>query len=92
MKEGREASGCHGGDGLRKGFARAASTARTVERGKNPEDGTGEGLATLVLGNGAQRPVAATRAPDVHVLEGARNQERRSRQTGTHELRKRRVR
>jgi len=26
---------------------RAASAARTVERGKNPEDGTGEGLATF---------------------------------------------
>jgi len=33
--------------GLRKGFVRAASAARTVERGKNPEDGTGGGLAIL---------------------------------------------
>jgi len=53
MKEGREASGRHGGGGLRKGFVRAASAARTVERGKNPEDGTGEGLATFALGSEA---------------------------------------
>jgi hypothetical protein len=33
----------------RKGVVRAASAARTVERGKNPEDGTGEGLVTLTL-------------------------------------------
>jgi len=33
--------------GLREGSVRAASAARTVERGKNPEDGTGEGVATL---------------------------------------------
>jgi len=30
-----------------KEFVRAACVARTVERGKNPGDGTGEGLATL---------------------------------------------
>jgi len=36
-------------DGFRKGIVRAASAARSVERGKNPEDGTGEGLATLTL-------------------------------------------
>jgi hypothetical protein len=28
-------------------FVRAVCVARTVERGKNPEDGTGEGLATF---------------------------------------------
>jgi len=28
-------------------FVRAACVARTVERGKNPEDGTGEVLANL---------------------------------------------
>jgi hypothetical protein len=42
-------------DGPRKGPTRAANAARTVERGKNPEDGTGEGLATLVLPCGESR-------------------------------------
>jgi hypothetical protein len=35
---------------------RAASAARTVERGKNPEDGTGGGLATLTFPAAAARP------------------------------------
>jgi hypothetical protein len=44
--------------GLRKGLVRAASTARTVERGKNPEDGTGRRFGDL-------RSVGAARAVTV---------------------------
>jgi len=42
--------------GIRKGLVRAASVARTVERGKNPEDGTGGGLATSTLSAVVARP------------------------------------
>jgi hypothetical protein len=38
MEQDREASGGHG---------ESREPAETVERGKNPEDGTGEGLAIL---------------------------------------------
>jgi hypothetical protein len=55
MEQGREASGRHGKRWTSQGSERAASAARTVERGKNPEDGTGEGLATLVLRGGEIR-------------------------------------
>jgi len=47
--------------------------ARTVERGKNPEDGTDEGLATLVLRTGGSAAVAVKWAPGVVVSAGARN-------------------
>jgi hypothetical protein len=55
MEQGREASGRHGERRTSQGSERAANAARTVERGKNPEDGTGEGLATLVLPRGESR-------------------------------------
>jgi len=56
MKQGREASGRHGKRSCSgRGTGRAASEARTVERGKNPEDGTGEGLATFTLRGGSVR-------------------------------------
>jgi len=59
--------------GTRKGFVRAASAARTVERGKNPEDGTGGGLATSTLSAVVARPRRSDEgAPGVVVLEGAR--------------------
>jgi len=48
MKEGREASGATANGGSCKGSEASREPARTVERGKNPEDGTGEGMATLV--------------------------------------------
>jgi hypothetical protein len=48
-------------DGPREGFARSVIAARTVERGKNPEDGTGEGLATLVLRTGGSAALAVKR-------------------------------
>jgi hypothetical protein len=68
---------------IRKGRVRAASAARTVERGKNPEDGTGEGVASLHLPC-CDRPVSRpcerggcdTVAPGVHVLEGSKNPRR----------------
>jgi len=51
MEQGREASGRHG---IRRtpemyilGVRTRRVQARTVERGKNPVDGTGEGLASL---------------------------------------------
>lgn len=54
-KEGREASGRHGERRASQGSVRAANAARSVERGKNPVDGTGEGVATLVHQGGASR-------------------------------------
>jgi len=51
---------------------RAASAARTVERGWNPEDGTGEGLATLTLRGGISILSWREGAPDVVAFEGAR--------------------
>jgi len=59
------------------GACSPASAARTVERGKNPEDGTGEGLVILT-------PPAVTArswwggqgAPGVEVLEGSKNPRR----------------
>jgi len=45
-RRGTTANGVH----TRKGVnVRAASAARSVERGKNPEDGTGEGLVILTF-------------------------------------------
>jgi hypothetical protein len=49
MEQGREASGRHGERRASQGLERAASAARTVEGGKNPEDGTGGGVATLTF-------------------------------------------
>jgi len=52
---------------------RAASAARTVERGKNPEDGTGEGLATFTHHAAVERPGRGEKgATDVDVLKGTR--------------------
>jgi len=52
---------------------RAASAARTVERGKNPEDGTGEGLATFTHLSGTVMGTArATRGTRRRAFEGAR--------------------
>jgi len=53
MKEGREAQGATALGGIQKGSSvqkaeRCREPAGTVERGKNPEDGTDEGLAILV--------------------------------------------
>jgi len=59
--------------GIRKGHVRAACVARTVERGKNPEDGTGGGLATSTLSAVVARPRRSEEgAPGVVALEGAR--------------------
>jgi len=55
------------------------ATARTVERGKNPEDGTGGGLATLTHSAAVERSWWSEKgAPGVVALEGARTQERRN--------------
>jgi hypothetical protein len=73
MKQGREASGRHGSRRIPQGSERAANAARTVERGKNPEDGTGEGLATLAYHDGGASFRRGTKvAPGVKVLSGAR--------------------
>jgi hypothetical protein len=50
----------------------AASEAGTVERGKNPEDGTDEGLAILVSQERSQDRVCEKGAPDVVAFEGER--------------------
>jgi len=47
--------------------------ARTVERGRNPEDGTGEGLATLAHHSDGSAAAAANGAPGVVAFEGERN-------------------
>jgi hypothetical protein len=53
MKQGREASGAsRRATGSGQEHARAVKQPRTVERGKNPEDGTGEGAASLALREG----------------------------------------
>jgi len=48
MEQGREASGATANGGSAR-IRASRELARTVERGKNPEDGTDEGLAILVL-------------------------------------------
>lgn len=55
MEQGREASGRHGERRASQGYVRAANAAQSVVRGKNPEDGTGEGLATFVRHGGSHR-------------------------------------
>jgi len=53
MKQGREASGAsRRAAGSGQELERAVHAARTVERGKNPEDGTGEGTASLAFREG----------------------------------------
>jgi hypothetical protein len=47
--------------------------ARSVEGDENPEDGTGEGLATLARHGGGSAAAMANGAPDVVVFEGERN-------------------
>lgn len=42
----------------REGFVRSATAAGSVERGKNPEDGTGEGVATLAHYRGGSAALA----------------------------------
>jgi hypothetical protein len=64
MEQGRKASGRHG--------TRAACAARTVERGKNPEDGTDGGVATLARRNGSRAGAVKKGAPDVVACVGAR--------------------
>jgi len=54
MEQGREASGHHGERRIRKGSRVPRVTAGTVERGKNPEDGTDGSLATLVHRRGSR--------------------------------------
>jgi hypothetical protein len=62
-----------------QGFVRAACVARTVERGKNPEDGTGGGLATSTLLAAVERSWWGEEgAPGVKAFEGARTHERRN--------------
>jgi len=70
--------------GLREETVRAASAARTVERGKNPEDGTGEGVAALTRHGAilvARRGIVAwsNGAPGVRRSREQEPQERRSR-------------
>jgi hypothetical protein len=73
MKKGREASGALGERRGPKGLERAWSRqAGTVERGKNPEDGTDGGLATSVPRARRQRSARRRRAPDVVAFTGAR--------------------
>jgi hypothetical protein len=55
MEQGREASGRHGKRRASQGLERVASAAITVEGGKNPEDGTGGGVATLTFRDGLGR-------------------------------------
>jgi hypothetical protein len=47
--------------------------ARTVERGRNPEDGTGKGLATLAHHGDGSAAAAAKRGTRRSVFEGAGN-------------------
>jgi len=73
MKQGRGASGRHGSRRIPQGSERAANAARTVERGRNPEDGTGEGLATFTHHAAVERPGRGEKgATDVDVLKGTR--------------------
>jgi hypothetical protein len=51
--------------------------ARTVERGKNPEDGTGKGLATLAHHGDGSAVDAANGAPGVVRSREKETQERR---------------
>jgi hypothetical protein len=72
--------GAHGDGEPRKGFVRAASAAKTVERGKNPEDGTGEGLATFTHSVEAARSRRSDKGHPASTCSREREpQERRSR-------------
>ena len=57
---------------LRKGSCSAACAARTVERGKNPEDGSDEGLATFVFPVGLTAVRASRGTRRKGVSRGAR--------------------
>jgi len=58
---------------LRKGSCSAACAARTVERGKNPEDGTGGGVAFLRPLPAASRPQGREKGhPALWCSKGAR--------------------
>jgi len=59
--------------GFRKGSVRAACAARTVERGKNPEDGTGEGVARLRTTSVIARSPRRTRGTRRKGVRGNRN-------------------
>jgi hypothetical protein len=72
MKEGCEASGRHGERRASQGSVRAANAARSVEGGKNPEDGTGEGVATLVH-HGRRKPDAVQRGTRRSCVRGGKN-------------------
>jgi len=63
---------------------RAASAARTVERGKNPEDGTGGGLATLTLPAPASRPGWVERGTRRSCAQGSKNSTRGDPELGRH--------
>jgi hypothetical protein len=76
MEQGREAPGRHGKRRLREGFARSVIAARTVERGKNPEDGTGGGLATLTHQSGGSAAALATRGTRRRRVRGRKNPRR----------------
>jgi len=60
MEQGREASGCHGTRRDPRGSRTRREHAESVERGKNPVDGTGEGLASFarLIQVSATAPVA----------------------------------
>jgi len=76
MEQGREASGRHGGRRAPRGVRTFRGAARTVERGKNPEDGTGEELALLALRG---RVLARSRRTGHPALWRSREQETQER-------------
>jgi len=55
---------------------RAANVARTVERGKNPEGGTGEGLAILTFRKEPQGTERVTRGTRRRRARGSKNPRR----------------
>jgi len=71
MKEGREASGATANGGVERPRA-SRVLAGTVERGKNPEDGTDGSLATLVPHGRPKGSPWRRGAPGVDVFVGAR--------------------
>jgi len=62
--------------GLRKECVRAANVARTVERGRNAEDGTGEGLAILTFRKEPQGTERVTRGTRRRRARGSKNPRR----------------
>jgi len=57
---------------FREGHVRSVNAAGSVERGKNPEDGTGEGLATLAHHHGGSAAGAAKRGTRRSCVQGSR--------------------